>query len=139
VDEDDVDRVTIDIATDLEVQVDQRRFEQVVANLVENALTHGAGRVVVAAATCGPDTIELTVDDHGSGVDPALRPTLFTRVRSRGRDGTRGGGLGLVLVRGLVEAMGGRVWYTERAGGGSSFHLTLSTPRRYAELSRDDD
>jgi PAS domain S-box-containing protein len=133
VQEDDVERVAIDIPGDLVVQVDQRRFEQVVANLVENALTHGDGPVVVAAESSGADAVELTVADHGRGVDPDLRSTLFTRVRSRGRDGSRGGGLGLVLVRGLVEAMGGRVWYSERAGGGASFHLTMSTPRRFAE------
>jgi two-component system sensor histidine kinase KdpD len=55
-------------------------------------------------------------------------------LRTRGElDGTRGGGLGLSLVRGLVEAMGGRVWYTERVGGGASFHLTLSTPRVFID------
>lgn len=130
--EDDTDGVVLDIADDIEVQTDPRRLEQVVANLVENALTHGDGQVVVHAATCGTDTIELTVDDDGPGVDASLRAGLFTRARARGREGSRGGGLGLVLVRGLVEAMGGRVWYTERVGGGASFHLTLSTPRMYA-------
>jgi PAS domain S-box-containing protein len=135
--EDDVERVTIDIATDLEVQVDQRRFEQVVANLVENALTHGEGPVAVVAASSGADTVELRVDDHGRGVDPELRPTLFNRVRTRGRDGSRGGGLGLVLVRGLVEAMGGRVWYADRDGGGASFRLTMSTPRMFTEPTVD--
>jgi len=55
-------------------------------------------------------------------------------LRARGgHDGTRGGGLGLSVVRGLVEAMGGRVWYTAPAGGGSSFHLHLSTPQVFAE------
>lgn len=129
----DSEGVTIEVGVDLVVQADPRRLEQVVANLVENALTHGTRPVVVRAETCGDDVIEITVDDDGQGVEPDRRSTLFTRVRTRGdRDGTRGGGLGLVLVRGLVEAMGGRVWYTERVGGGSSFHLTLSTPRVFA-------
>lgn len=134
----DTSEVVLDISDELVVQTDPRRLEQVIANLVENALTHGALPVVVRADLCGTDTIELTVDDDGAGVDPALRAGLFTRVRSRGREGSRGGGLGLVLVRGLVEAMGGRVWYTERVGGGASFHLTLSTPRRYAERREVD-
>jgi PAS domain S-box-containing protein len=126
--------VRIDMAPELVVHADPRRLEQVVANLVENALVHGAKPVVVRAETCGDDVIEVTVDDDGRGVGSDLRATLFTRMRTRGdHDGSRGGGLGLVLVRGLVEAMGGRVWYTERVGGGASFHLTLSTPRVFAE------
>jgi PAS domain S-box-containing protein len=130
----DVDGVVVDIGPDLVVHADQRRLEQVVANLVENAVVHGAAPVVVRAETCGDDAVELTVDDGGTGVGADLRSTLFTRARTRGdADGTRGGGLGLVLVRGLVEAMGGRVWYTERVGGGASFHLTLATPRVFAD------
>jgi PAS domain S-box-containing protein len=126
--------VTIDVGPDVVVHADPRRLEQVVANLVENAIVHGAKPVVVRAETCGDDAVELTVDDDGAGVAADLRPTLFTRARTRGdADGTRGGGLGLVLVRGLVEAMGGRVWYTERVGGGASFHLSLSTPRVFAD------
>jgi len=128
------DGVVLHVDDGIVVQADQRRLEQVVANLVENALTHGAAPVVVRADQCGNDLIELTVDDDGPGVDADIRTTLFTRMRARGeRDGTRGGGLGLSLVRGLVEAMGGRVWYTERVGGGASFHLTLATPKVFAE------
>ena len=126
--------VELDVPADIVVQADPRRLEQVVANLVENAVAHGAPPVVVRAEPCGGDTIELVVDDDGSGVEPESRATLFTKMRSRGDgDGTRGGGIGLSLVRGLVEAMGGRVWYTERVGGGASFHLTLSTPHVFAD------
>jgi PAS domain S-box-containing protein len=131
---DGADGVVLHIDHDVVVQADQRRLEQAVANLVENALTHGAAPVVVRADHCGDDLIELTVDDDGPGVDAEIRTTLFTRMRARNeRSGTRGGGLGLSLVRGLVEAMGGRVWYTERVGGGASFHLTLATPKVFAE------
>ncbi|HEX4906139.1 MAG TPA: PAS domain-containing sensor histidine kinase [Acidimicrobiales bacterium] len=137
---DDATDVRIEVAPEIVVQADPRRLEQVVANLVENAIVHGARPVVVRADTCGDDVIEVTVDDDGRGVDADIRPTLFTRMRTRGdRDGTRGGGLGLVVVRGLVEAMGGRVWYTERVGGGASFHLTLSTPRVFADRRERHD
>ncbi|HVM52430.1 MAG TPA: ATP-binding protein [Acidimicrobiales bacterium] len=130
----DADGVSVRVDEALVVHADPRRLEQVVANLVENALTHGAAPVVVRAERTGDDAVELTVADGGNGVAPALVPTLFTRLRARGgHDGTRGGGLGLSVVRGLVEAMGGRVWYTAPAGGGSSFHLHLSTPQVFAE------
>ena len=129
----DADDVRVEVADGVVVQADVRGLEQVVANLVENALTHGAAPVVVRAVASS-DVVELVVADAGRGVDPAERPTLFTRLRTRGEGaGSRGGGLGLPLVRGLVEAMGGRVWYDEGASGGASFHLTLSTPRVFAD------
>jgi signal transduction histidine kinase len=74
----------------------------------------------------------LTVEDHGAGVPAALVPTLFSGVRTLGRrtrDRSRGTGLGLSLVRGLAEAMGGRVWYEDRPGGGARFLLLLPAPR----------
>jgi len=127
--------VRVEVAEDLVVQADARRLEQVVANLVENALTHGTAPVVVRAVAAD-DLVEIVVTDAGRGVDPADRSTLFTRLRTRGDGpGSRGGGLGLPLVRGLVEAMGGRVWYDEGPSGGASFHLTLATPRVFADRS----
>jgi signal transduction histidine kinase len=79
---------------------------------------------------------EITVTDHGGGVADALVPTLFSSVRTivrRDRDRSRGTGLGLSLVRGLVEAMGGRVTYERvpaASGGGARFRLTVPLPRR---------
>src|SRR5438270_8814321 len=123
--------VELEIADDVAVLADGRRLEQVVANLIENALVHGGPPVVVQAAA-GDNEVVLSVRDHGPGIADSLIPTLFSRIRTLGRrdrDRARGTGLGLALVKGLVEAMGGRVWYEAAPGGGALFSLALPVPR----------
>jgi PAS domain S-box-containing protein len=125
--------VDVRVPDGLIVQADPRRLEQVVGNLVDNALQHGAPPVVISLHSTHADgTVELVVSDHGDGVEPALVATMFSRVHTLGRatrDRSRGTGLGLSLVRGLVEAMGGRVWYEKSDDGGAAFHVTLLAPR----------
>ena len=127
------DGVTVQVPPGIPVVADARRLEQVVANLVDNALHHGEAPVRVAVEAVTDGMLELAVTDHGRGVSPPLVPTLFSRVRTLGRsnrDRSRGTGLGLSLVRSLVEAMGGRVWYETAPHGGASFRFTLPVPRR---------
>lgn len=130
---DPTDAVVVDIDPDLLVLADPRRLEQVIGNLVENALAYGAPPVEIRATEVGKDgSVELAVIDHGGGVPVALVPSLFNRLRllaRRDRDRSRGTGLGLSLVKGLVEAMGGRVWYEQVPGGGADFRLSLPVPR----------
>lgn len=125
--------VEVDVPAGIDVLADPRRLEQVVANLVENALEHGAPPVVIRAhpPSDGASTVDVEVIDHGTGVPDALVPSLFNRLRllaRRERDRSRGTGLGLSLVKGLIEAMGGRVWYDRAPAGGASFHLQLPRP-----------
>ncbi len=112
--------VEVDLDDDLTVLADARRLEQVVANLVENALVHGVAPIVVQGRETG-EGIQLSVLDAGPGIPAALVPTLFTRLG--GEDAA-----GLFLVRGLVEAMGGRVSYEARPDGGAAFRVWLMRP-----------
>jgi PAS domain S-box-containing protein len=123
------DDVIVGIPSGLEVLADRRRVEQVVANLVENALRYGAPVVVVTAEAEG-DEVVVRVHDNGSGVPAEMEPDLFSKLTLTGlpRRPAGNNGLGLALVRGLVEAMGGRVWYEPGADGGADFCFTLPTP-----------
>jgi PAS domain S-box-containing protein len=124
--------VEVKVPGGIEVLADPRRLEQVIANLVENAIVHGDGPVTVEATTDDGGVVDVSIRDHGPGVPDALAPTLFSPLRSFARPDHhrgRGTGLGLALVRGLVEAMGGRVWYEPADGGGACFHVALPSPR----------
>ena len=127
---DDPSLVDVRIPEGMTVLADGRRLEQVVANLVENALGHGAPPVVVAADETA-EGVELAVSDAGPGVPAVLVPALFARLGPASGDGPPtgerpGAGIGLFLVRGLVEAMGGRVAYEPGPDGkGAVFRVRL--------------
>lgn len=118
--------VEIDVEEGLEAQGDVRRLEQVVANLIENGLRHGEPPIVITASRAGNEA-RISVVDHGRGVPEAVIPTLFSSLHTiarHDRDRDAGTGLGLFLVKGLVEGMGGRVAY-ERAETGAAFTVFL--------------
>ena len=111
------------------VFTDQRALEQVVANLVDNAIKYcSAGATVTLAAESVPGAVRVIVRDTGQGIDPKHLPRLFERFyrvdggRSRDVGGT---GLGLSIVKHLADAMGGQVTVESEVGKGSSFALTL--------------
>ncbi len=117
------DRFTVEVTGELpEVWVDPDKLDQVVGNLVENALRHGAGRVHV---TVGPegDGVEVVVSDEGEGISEETAARVFTRFwRGNRRGGT---GLGLYIVKGLVEAHGGSVQVRRAPSGGAAFRFVL--------------
>ena len=119
--------VEVDVPAGLVVRADRRRVEQVVANLVENALRYGAPPVVVEAHDDHGTEITVCVSDQGPGVLGENRDLLFSTLSLTGlpRRTPSTMGIGLALVRGLVEAMGGRVWYEPAEGEGARFCFTL--------------
>jgi signal transduction histidine kinase len=112
----------------LQVSVDKRRIERVVANLVENASVYAGGVTRLAVEATG-DTVRLIVEDAGPGVPAEGRERIFERFFRGSAAGRRGAGdgtgLGLALVAEHVHLHGGRVWVEDRSGGGSRFVVEL--------------
>jgi PAS domain S-box-containing protein len=111
----------------LAAQADREKLRQILANLLDNAVkfSPGGGTVTVAARRRS-DTVELRVTDEGVGVPEAERERIFRKFY-RGAGGSNGGGtgLGLFIARGLVAAMGGRIWVESPEGKGAHFIFEL--------------
>jgi signal transduction histidine kinase len=127
-------RVEID-GTHPVVSGDRRRLQQVVTNLLANAIkfTPVEGAIIVRVRCPGAEC-EVRVQDTGMGIAPEILPTLFqryTRAPSGKRD-AGGTGLGLLIVREIVEAHGGTVGVDSAPGKGSTFWFRLPT----ADLAR---
>ena len=120
--------VLAELAPDLPpARADADRLEQVVANLLGNAVRHTPpGGLVVVAVTSEPEALRIDVRDTGEGIAPADLPRVFERFyRGPGGDGRPGAGLGLALVKELVEAMGGSIEVSSAPGEGSHFVARL--------------
>jgi signal transduction histidine kinase len=120
----DVSRVRIEVPPGLPaVTADRARLERILANLVGNALKYSAGRVEIRAEK-GDGEVRVVVRDEGPGIPPEDVPRLFDRYW-RGERRDEGLGLGLYIVRKLVEAHGGRIRAESEPGKGSAFTFTL--------------
>lgn len=126
-----VDRARCDITLDLPdpnlaVVGDQLALEQILDNLVLNAIKYGAGTPIVVSAAKIDDRVRLSVSDKGPGISPEAQARIFERFERAVRPGEAGGfGVGLWVVKQLSEAMDGTVEVVSAPGAGSTFYIWL--------------
>ncbi|GAW93562.1 two-component system histidine kinase PnpS [Calderihabitans maritimus] len=121
--------IKIEIPETLQVMADMDALQQVLSNLIDNAVkyTPEGGAIIVSGERLGKE-VKVTVRDTGTGISPQDLPRVFERfyrvdkARSRKQGGT---GLGLAIVKHIVEAHGGKVGAESEMGKGSSFWFTL--------------
>lgn len=119
--------IAADVPDDLPpVDADLVLISRVLTNLVENALRYSpkGAPVTIRAELAKPEQIEVSVTDHGPGVDPQHRSEIF-ELFSR-RDADAGTGLGLAIAKTFVEAHGQRIWVDRALHGGAVFRFTLA-------------
>jgi signal transduction histidine kinase len=126
------DRFRLEVSDPLpETWLDQDKVDQIISNLVENALRHGAGTVTIVVESADTSdgqggsarAVAVSVRDQGEGIAPELASRVFRQFwRAKRRGGT---GLGLFIVKGLVEAHGGTIAVLTAPGGGAEFRFSM--------------
>ena len=133
------DRFRLEVLEGLpETWLDADKIDQILGNLVENAVRHGAGIVTIVIEPTrldgedDPAAVVVSVRDQGEGISPDVAPRVFRQFwRGKPRGGSRRGqhgggtGLGLYIVKGLVEAHGGTICVRRAPGGGAEFRFTV--------------
>ena len=109
--------------------IDPEHLRRILTNLIENALRYAPRAPIEVVATRDSGEAVIRVSDDGPGIPPQYVDTIFERFVQVGRvseEGRGGTGLGLSIVRGLAEAMGGRVWYEDRGlDAGATFVVAI--------------
>jgi len=125
------DRFRLEVGSGMpETWLDADKIDQILCNLVENAVRHGAGIVTIVVepahmdgGEAAPDAAAVSVRDQGEGIAPDVASRVFRRFwRGKRRGGT---GLGLYIVKGLVEAHGGTICVRRAPGGGAEFRFIV--------------
>jgi chemotaxis family two-component system sensor kinase Cph1 len=127
----DQEGVTLELpANPPHLMCNRTRLYELFSNLVGNALEHmGSVEQPTIRVEIGTleDAHQITVSDNGNGIDPANHARIFEIFQSLKprKDGRRGTGMGLAIVKKIAETHGGRVWVESDLGKGARFHLTL--------------
>ena len=119
-------RFLLDSTPDLLVRIDRKRIEQVLDNLISNAVRYSRKESPIRLGLQAErDAIVVSVNNRGRSIAPAQRERVFERFyRGRGTNG-EGSGLGLYIARGIVSAHGGRIWLDSDEPNGTTVYFTL--------------
>jgi signal transduction histidine kinase len=110
---------------DVSLYCDSSKINQVLYNLLDNAIKFSYSGDIVVSAMHNDSSIVFKVEDSGKGIDPAIKDRLFEKFSTKSDSGT---GLGLFLSKKIVEAHGGRIWASDNASGkGATFSFTIPT------------
>ncbi|MEE9450869.1 MAG: ATP-binding protein [Ignavibacteriaceae bacterium] len=120
----------VNIPDSFYVDADERLLNEVITNLISNAVKYSRENdsVVVTANVFNEDFAEFIVKDEGVGISEANKTKLFkigTLFSTEGTKGEKGVGLGLTLVKQIVEKHKGEIWFYSEEGKGSEFHFTI--------------
>jgi two-component system phosphate regulon sensor histidine kinase PhoR len=120
----------VHISSSLIIEGDRNIIEQILINLLDNAIKYGreGGKITISANQKDQNEIEVSVRDNGIGIPQEDLPRIFERFYrvDKGRSQELGGtGLGLSIVKHLVSAHSGKVWAESQLGEGSTFYFTL--------------
>jgi two-component system sensor histidine kinase KdpD len=120
--------IRVDADADRAVNIDARLASVALAHLLENAARYSpADRDIVVDARAGTDGVTVTVTDNGPGLDAGELTHLFDRFYRgrRAQQAAPGTGMGLAITRGLLNAIGGRVWAENAPGAGARFSMVI--------------
>jgi signal transduction histidine kinase len=125
-------RVSLDVPSEpVRVMCDPDRFAQVLANLLGNALKYSPGGQITVRLWVEAEEARLSIRDEGRGIPPDQLQSIFepgVRIRNGQIDAEKpasGAGLGLYIARGIIDALGGRIWAESDGVHGSAFHVAL--------------
>jgi two-component system, OmpR family, sensor histidine kinase VicK len=117
---------------DIFIEADRGRLNQVVSNLLNNAIKFTKEGIIIITAEKKDIHVVISVKDTGTGIDPEILPRLFTRFATKSESKT-GTGLGLFISKSIVEAHGGRIWAENNShekGATFTFSLPLSKEKQ---------
>jgi len=135
--------IKVEINKKFFVNVDERLSTQCVSNLLSNAIkfTPKGKKIYVTVEVFKKGILEIIIKDEGLGMDEASQDKLFKideKLSLVGTDGEKGSGLGLMLVKEIVEKHNGEIWFYSKLGEGSEFHFTFPEAENIILVVEDD-